>query len=93
MEPFNRPSVRAFIFEQFSNLKNDLLKTISFQVQNKKKKFTYQAASYDECTKIFDQLAVLSPIFAALTAASPVFNGKVIPYEMQSKFVLFQILI
>jgi len=36
---------------------------------------TLQAASLDEAKRIYDQLAVLCPIFLALTASSPMFKG------------------
>jgi glutamate--cysteine ligase catalytic subunit len=36
---------------------------------------TFQARNLSEARHLYDQLAVLSPIFLALTAASPFFRG------------------
>ena len=37
---------------------------------------TFQARDVDESRYMFDQLAVLSPVFLALTAASPIMKGR-----------------
>jgi glutamate--cysteine ligase catalytic subunit len=37
---------------------------------------TFQAADMEESTNLYDQLAVLAPIMLALTAATPIFKGR-----------------
>lgn len=44
---------------------------------------TFQARDVAESRYLFDQLAVLSPIFLALTAASPIFKGRLGDYDVR----------
>jgi len=49
---------------------SDPLYLVNFQ------QVTFQARDVDESRYMYDQLAVLAPIMLAMTAASPVFKGR-----------------
>ena len=44
---------------------------------------TFQARDVDESRYMFDQLAVLSPVFLALTAATPIFRGRLVDTDVR----------
>jgi glutamate--cysteine ligase catalytic subunit len=44
---------------------------------------TFQGRDIDESRFMYDQLAVLSPIMLALSAATPIFRGRVVDTDVR----------
>ncbi len=49
---------------------------------------TFQARDVNESRHLYDQLAVLAPIALALTAASPIFKGRLADIDVRWKVQL-----